>query len=189
MPDSLNKPWANAIGALVRGLHGLLVLGFLGAWVTSEFHGLAWLHRACGYTVMAALSARLVVSASRLPGTDLMRWWRRAQGWPRWWQAAAQGRVRFEALSALGLASTVIALLVLSGVTFASGWWLDRLGVSGEAPHAWEELHEALAELLMALVLLHAGLVLALSFMRGRNMAWEMVVGRRQREARRGQVE
>lgn len=181
MLDFLNKPLATPTGSLVRGLHALLVLACFGAWATSEVHGLASLHRACGYTAMVAWSARLLATALNLPGADLMRWWRMAQGWPRWWRAAAQGRVRFEALSVLGLASSVIALLLVSGVTFASGWWLDRLGVSGHVPHAWEELHEALAELLMAVVLLHAGLVLALSLMRGRNMAWEMVVGRRQR--------
>lgn len=74
MLDFLNKPLATPTGSLVRGLHALLVLACFGAWATSEVHGLASLHRACGYTAMVAWSARLLATC-RMRGKSSTRRW------------------------------------------------------------------------------------------------------------------
>ena len=73
----------------------------------------------------------------------------------------------------------VLALLTMLVATGASGWLITAEGFR----HAeWlEELHEALASLTLALVVVHVLAVLAMSVLHGENLVKAMITGRKQR--------
>lgn len=166
------------LDAPVRAAHALLAVGFLGAWLTSELKGFQPVHMAFGYTAAAALVFRLIWAGFGPRSASLSSWWRAARGWPQWWRAAREGQPRLAALSTLGLASTVVALLIGVALATGSGATMHQLGGHHAWGHALEEVHEALGNALLLVVLMHLALIGVLSVMRGRNMAWTMVTGR-----------
>ena len=162
--------------APVRVFHWLIVLSFVGAWLTSD--GRAWrpVHVTLGYTMAGLLAFRLVWG---LIGTRYARFANFVRGPRAAWQylqSLLRSRPEHHAGHNPAGALAIVALLVLIAVTSASGWatWHD---VGGE----WlEELHEGAANALFAVVIVHlAGVVLG-SLAHRENLVRAMVTGRKE---------
>lgn len=182
-------PGRRIVDAPTRMFHALFALSFLGAYLTAEGERWRALHVTLGYTFAGLLLARVLYGlfGPRQAGLGLL--WRKLLGAPAWLRAlaqAARARPLAGALRALPwrqgqnllMALAIVLLLVLALPLTLSGYasyqeWGDVFG--GEL---FAELHETLGNALLALVLLHVGLVALLSLLRRRNLAMPMLSGR-----------
>jgi cytochrome b len=158
--------------AFVRIAHWTLVLSVAAAWFTR-----GGIHEAIGY---AALGVIVLRAAWGFAGSRYARFSQFVRG-PRatldYAKAVAAGRApRYLGHNPLG-AWMVVALLVTVALTAASGWLsvTDRYwGV------AWvQETHEALADLMLVLVVLHVLGVLQASHRHRESLVAAMVTGRK----------
>lgn len=168
------------IDASVRMFHWLFAACFTGAWLTADGERWRALHESLGYAAGGLLLFRLVYG---WVGPRPARWGSlagRLSGAGGWLRRAAQVRHPAEAAALpwrqgqnLLVAAAVAGLLGLAGPLVLSGWALQQ-DLGGE----WlEELHEALANGLGSLALLHLGLILGLGLWRGQNLARPMWTG------------
>ena len=163
----------------VRVAHWTLVVSVLGAWLTAEMDGkaAAALHEWLGYLALAVL-------ALRLPwGWVGSRYARFAQfvRSPRETVAYAKAVARFSEPRHVGHNPLggwmIVALIVMVMAAAGSGWLYATDRFWGEE---WlEELHEALANGLLALVALHVAGVLFSSLRHRENLVRAMITGRK----------
>lgn len=162
--------------APVRVFHWLLAASFVGAYVTAEAERWLLLHVTLGYTVGALVAFRLLWG---LVGTRHARFASFVRG-----PAAVADYLR----SLLGRhpePSTghnpaggwaIVALLILAALSAATGW-----ATYVEAGGEWfEDLHEALSNAMLALVVVHVGAVLLSSRLHRENLVRSMITGRKQ---------
>lgn len=172
-------PGRRVVDAPTRAIHGLLALGFIGAWSTAESDALHALHVTLGYTVALLLGLRLVYGLIGPRQARLTQWWRRVAGAPSWLRAmiatpAVTGARPWRQGTNLLMAMVIVAMLAT----------VAPLALSGYATHtewggdAFEELHEFLAHALLGLVLLHLSLLALLSAVRRQSQARPMLTGR-----------
>lgn len=175
--------------APVRVFHWLTVTMFALAWLTSDGERWRPLHVSAGYTLAGLLAFRIVWG---FVGTKHARFGDFARG-PRavlaYLRSLLRGRPEHHAghNPAGGLA--VLALLTLGALTALTGWANDNeLG-----GHAAEELHEALASVMLALVVVHVAAVIVSGRLHRENLVAAMIHGRKLatpaesiRHARRG---
>lgn len=163
--------------AVVRLTHWVLAVAVLGAWLTSEVDGWRGVHMTLGYTAAGALTARLAW-ALLSPSAGLGRWLRMGAGLWRGLQAWVSGRVGVSAWMTQALGATVVVLMILVALTVSTGAGMD-LGGTRLDDTAWgewlEEWHEGLGNALLLAVLGHLGVVLALSVVRRRMLAMDLV--------------
>lgn len=185
-PPSSTAPQARAAGAgrrvtdaPTRLFHALLALGFLGGWLTGDSESWRALHTTFGYAMGGLVVWRLVyglvgprharLSASVRKLADTGAWLAGfiAGGWqkPAAWTSV---RHRLTALSTLLILALVLPL-ALSGYGTQNEW------LGGEL---LEELHEGLANALLAAVVLHLGTLVLGSLMKRENLARPMLGGR-----------
>jgi Prokaryotic cytochrome b561 len=108
--------------------------------------------------------------------------WRKFAGAPSWLRGllqAAPTATTWRQGQNLAMAGAVLLLLGLTLPLAASGIaafheWGDAIGLT----EVWEEVHEALGEGLLIVVLTHLGLIAALSLLRRKNVAAPMLTGR-----------
>jgi len=170
--------------APIRVFHALFATGFAVAWLTGDADDWRALHVALGYGLAGLLGWRLLYGWLGPRQARLGMMWRRAAGLLPWLQALP-GRLGGDGAPRAGywqqgqtLLMAVLPLLLMAGLPF--------LALSGLASYqdwdglgeASEELHEVLANALGAVALLHPGLVLLGSLLRGRNLAAAMGSGR-----------
>lgn len=178
-------PGRRTVDAPTRMFHSLFALSFAGAYLTADGEHWRALHVALGYTFAALLVFRVLygVFGPRQAGLGLL--WRKLLGLAAWlctlgtamrqgWWTALPWRQGQHLLMALA----IVLLLVLALPLTLSGYatyqeWGDVFG--GEL---FAELHEAIGNGMLAVVLLHAGLIVSLSLLRGRNLAMPMLTGR-----------
>ncbi len=169
----------HVVDAPTRVIHGLLALGFTGAWLTAESDAVHALHVALGYTVALLVGLRIVYGLVGPRHARLSQWSRRIAGTPSWLRSmitppAATGVRPWRQGLSLLMAGAVVAMLAT----------VAPLALSGYATHvqwvgdALEELHEFLAHAMLVLVLLHLSLLALLSAMRRQNQARPMLTGR-----------
>lgn len=165
--------------AFTRLAHAVLVVAFLGAWLTAEWAGLRAWHIACGQVLVGALLLRVVWSLLR-PDASLGRWWRSFVGAGRRLlsgpaaRAVRAGSLRPATWSLMGLAGVVCAIVALVPACFVTGAMLDRLA---DAPAEPVDLHRWLGTALMVAVATHVALIAVLGMLRGRCMACDMLPG------------
>ena len=70
------------VDAPTRVIHGLLALGFTGAWLTAESDAVHALHVALGYTVALLVGLRIVYGLVGPRHARLSQWSRRIAGTP-----------------------------------------------------------------------------------------------------------
>jgi cytochrome b len=161
--------------APVRVFHWLIVASFAGAWLSAESEHWRLLHVTLGYTMAGLLVFRLLWG---LLGTRHARFASFVRG-PR----AAWHYLR----SLLGPqpehhtghnpagALAIVAILLLIGVTAASGW-ATYSDLGGE----WlEELHEGAANALLMVVVVHVLGVIVGSWVHRENLVRSMLDGRK----------
>lgn len=161
--------------APVRVFHWLMVLCFFGAFITAESERWRLLHVTLGYTMAGLVGFRILWG---LVGTRYARFASFVRGpgaVARYAGAMLRGRPERHTGHNPAGALAILALLALALVLTASGWaTYNELG--GE----WlEETHEAVANLMMALVVVHIAAVVLSSWLHRENLVGAMISGRK----------
>jgi cytochrome b len=170
----LHTPTRRTVDAFTRTLHALLALSFLGAYVTAESEIFRWVHVSLGYTLGGLLLARVVWGVLGPRQARLSALWGKLSGLGVWLKGLRAGHASWSQAQNLYMAVSValilvaIAPVVLSGYVTYQEWMGDWM----------EEVHEFLGSFMLMAVLAHIGGVLALSFLRRRNLATPMLTGR-----------
>lgn len=158
-----------------RLFHWILVLCFAGAWLTAESEVWKLWHVSFGYTMAVLLAFRLVWGVA---GTRYARFRQFVKG-PAAIKSQLISYVSGKPEHHVGHnpvgALAIVAMLVLIGATVASGY-ANYEGIGGEA---FEEIHEAMANILMGLVLVHVGAVLAIGLVFKKNLVKSMLTGKK----------
>lgn len=179
--DPAPRPPAHPAGrrlvdAPTRALHALFALSFAGAWLTAESERWRDLHVTLGYAFGGLLLLRGAYGLAGPRPARLAALWQRVSGLGDWLRQARAGRLDLPRAGALGLGAAMLLLLATAAPLVLSGYAADT-GALGDG-EALEELHEGLANLALALVVAHLGLLAVLSWVRGRNLAAPMLTGR-----------
>ncbi len=161
--------------APVRVFHWLMVLSFAGAYVTAESERFRLLHVTLGYTLAGLVIFRLVWG---LAGTRHARFSDFVRGpaaiW-RYLRSLVGGRAEHHVGHNPAGALAIVLLLGLSLAVTASGFVLYNQ-LSGE----WmEDVHEAAANLMLAVVLVHVAGVAVSSWLHRENLVGAMITGRK----------
>lgn len=177
----LSRPASRRVtDATTRMLHWLMALSFTGAYLTADVDRWQRVHVTLGYTLAGLLVFRVLWGWVGPRQVRLSRLLRKLKGLPVWLKslptvtsqatlqpAWRQGENLLMAL-AVALMLAVIIPLTLSGYAFWEGWggkWLKHV-------------HEFFGNALLALVLVHIGLITLLSLFRRKNQALPMLTGR-----------
>lgn len=134
--------------------HAVLAGGFLVAWLTGD-EDLYGMHLFAGYTVLAALGARLAAALLAPAGSPLALPRPTTSPTLIWLRRLIAGDPRAMRARSPLYAWMAAAMLSFAALVAASGWIADRLP-------SVEELHEAAAELTPLVILAHIVLVTAL---------------------------
>lgn len=161
--------------APVRVFHWLIVLSFAVAWLSAESERWQLVHVTAGYTMAGLVAFRLLwglVGTKHARFGDFVRGPRAVLGYLK---SLVGGRPEHHAghNPAGGLA--IVALLVLAALVTATGW-ANYSELGGD----WlEEVHEALASGMLALVVVHVVAVFASSWLHRENLVGAMIHGRK----------
>jgi len=148
------KPSRLQLGFLL-GFHAVIAGAFLVSYVTGDADDVYFMHVFAGYAVLVALAARLAAGLVAAPGSMLRLPrpdWRSIGGWLR--RIAALDGSAFLGRSPL---HGLLAVLLLVGVGVAAA-----IGAVADYVPKVEDLHEALGEAALYIVIVHVALVLAL---------------------------
>jgi len=156
-----------------RLFHWLLAASFAGAFLTAESERWREIHVMLGYTMLGLVAFRLVWG---LVGTRYARFASFAYG-PRAVLTYVKSLLSRSPQHYLGHnpagSWAIYGLLALSALAGASGYATYN-DIGG---HAVEEVHEAIANGLLALVMVHVAGVLASSLRHGENLVRSMITG------------
>lgn len=161
--------------APVRVFHWLTVLSFAGAYITAESERWRLVHVTLGYTVAGLVVFRIVWG---LVGTRHARFASFVRGpaaVAAYLRGLLQGRPESHAGHNPAGALAIVALLGLALAVTAAGW-ASYNEIGGEG---LKELHEAAANLMLAVVGVHIAGVLLASWMHRGNLIGAMVTGRK----------
>lgn len=163
-----------------RLFHWLLAASFAGAYITSESERLAAIHVACGYSLLGLIGFRLIYG---LVGSRYARFAEFVRGPGAvigYLKSLLAGRPqRFVGHNPAG-AVAIVLLLGLGLATGASGFAMyNELG-GPMVKDALEEVHEACANAMLAVVVIHVLGVIASSVLHKENLARAMVTGRKE---------
>lgn len=161
----------------VRLFHWLLVLSFVGAFVTAESERARDVHVALGYTVLGLIAARLIWAFA---GSRYARLSSFAYG-PRDVVRYLRSLLTSRPLHYVGhnpAGSWAIYALVLLGIAAGASGYATYNDMGGE----WlEELHEGMANAMLILVFVHVAGVVVASLLHRENLAKSMVTGYKRR--------
>ncbi len=170
------KTTRRVVDAPTRLFHWLFALCFAGAYLTSESERVQQLHAAFGYTIVALLVFRLLygwLGPRPVHWSSLLTklrsgwtWWRSLRGLDDVFGVQARAGQNFAlVLATSGLLMLAVPLLLSGHVLYVdSSDWL-------------EEVHEFAANTMLLLVFAHLAWLLALSVLRGTNLARPMWLG------------
>ena len=161
--------------APVRVFHWLMVASFAGAYLSAESERWRMLHVTLGYTMAGLVAFRILWG---LVGTRHARFASFVRGpaaVARYVGALLRGRPERHAGHNPAGALAIVALLGLALAVTASGWaTFNQLGSD------WlEELHEAAANIMLAVVGVHVAGVVVSSWLHRENLVGAMVSGRK----------
>ena len=171
------------IDAPTRMFHWLFALCFVGAYLTADGERLRLVHVVLGYSMAGLLVFRVLYGLFGPRQARLSLLWGKVAAAPAWlrslkaaWSGTGQvpAPVNWRQGQYLAMAMTVIALLAVVLPLTLSGY---------AAFHEWggewlEEIHEAMGEFMLGLVLGHLAFLLTLSVLRRKNQATPMLTGR-----------
>ena len=160
----------------VRVFHAMLAFSFIGAYITAESERWRLVHVTLGYTVAALVAFRIfwgLVGTRHARFSDFVR---APQAAARYLGSMLRGRPEHHAGHNPAGALAIVALLALALAVTATGW-ANYNEFGGE----WlEEVHEAAANLMLGVVVVHVAGVIIGSWMHRENLARAMVTGRKQ---------
>jgi cytochrome b len=161
--------------APVRVFHWVMVLAFVGAFITADGERWRLAHLTLGYTMLGLVAFRVVWG---LIGTRHARFASFVRG-PRAVAAYLASILRGRPAHHVGHnpagAVVIVLLLALTCITAASGWATYH-EIGG---HWMEDLHEGVANTMLAFVVVHVLGVLASSWLHRENLVRAMVSGRK----------
>lgn len=178
---SSQTPTSSPRGILVwdlptRVFHWLLALSFAGAYVTAESERWRLVHVTLGYTVGGLIAFRLLWG---LAGTRYARFASFVRGPAavlRYLRSLFSGQPEHHVGHNPAGALSIVALLALGATLVLTGW-----STYNEIGGEWlEELHEGVANTMLAVVLVHIAAVLLSSRLHHENLARAMLTGRKQ---------
>lgn len=159
----------------VRVFHWLIVLCFAGAWLTSEGEEWRLVHVTLGYTMAILVAFRILWG---FVGTRYARFSSFVRGpscVARYVGALLRGRPQHYTGHNPAGAVAIVAMLGLAAAVVVSGW-ATYATAAGEA---FEEVHEAIASVMLAVVGVHIAGVLAASWLHRENLVRSMITGRK----------
>jgi cytochrome b len=159
--------------APVRLLHALMLLSVAGAWLTAEADGWRAVHISFGLTLAGAMVLRLLWGFVGTPPARFASFVRGPAAVATHLRELATGRGGPHAGHNPAGGWAVLALLVAGLLAAGSGW------LAWQGGDAWEEVHEALANGLLALVGLHVAAVLLTSWLARDRLVPAMLSGRK----------
>ncbi len=169
-----SPPARRTVDAFTRLLHALLAICFAGVYITSEGEVFRQVHIILGETLAGLLLARLVWG---LWGPRHVRWsalWGKLRGLGSWIEGLRTAQPSWSLAQNLFLALSVVSVLLTLALAVLSGYVTDQAW-TGE----WmAEVHELVGEWVLMAVLGHVMAVLAVSWLRRRNLAMTMLTGR-----------
>ncbi len=184
-------PGRRVIDAPTRLAHWLIAASFAGAYLSADSEHWRAVHVAFGWTMMTAVGFRLLYALVGPRPARLGVLWRKALGLPDWLRGLVRAGGLPGALAGAGSASTwrsgalqalgwtAFALLALALPLGLSGWaTFNEWGATWGGDDLLAELHEALGNAMLGLVLAHLGLIAGLSLLLRRNQARTMWSGR-----------
>jgi cytochrome b len=166
----------------VRLVHALLALSFAGAWLTAESEALHLIHITLGYTVGGLVAFRLVWGLIGSRTARFSSFVKSPQAAWRYLGALTSGQPEHHTGHNPAGAWAIVALLGLGLATAVLGWATE----TERLPDAWEELHEAAATLMLAVVGLHLLGVLVGTWCHHENLPRAMLTGRKAAPASEG---
>lgn len=166
----------------VRVFHWLLAASFAGAFLTAESERVRDLHVALGYTFAGLIAFRVVWGVIGTRHARFASFVRAPHTVLRYLRSLATARPEHHAGHNPAGGWAIVAMLVLGAAVAASGF-ANYAGWGGDA---LEELHEAAANAMLALVLVHVAAVLVSSLLHRENLVAAMFTGRRTGDAADG---
>ena len=161
--------------APLRVFHWLMVVCFAGAYLTAENDSLRLVHVTLGYTMGVLVALRLVWGVVGSRHARFANFVRGPAAVIRYLRAAVSGHPEHHVGHNPAGALAIVALLGLTVLLVASGW-AHYQDIGGE----WtEELHEIVANGMLALVVVHVVAVLASSWLHRENLVGAMIHGRK----------
>lgn len=168
--------------APVRVFHWLMVLSFAGAYLTAESERWRLVHVTLGYTMAGLVFFRIVWG---LVGTRHARFADFVRGPAdvvRYLKSLLNGRPEHHAGHNPAGALAIVALLLLTLGVAAAGW-----GTYNDLGGEWlEDVHEALANTMLAIVIVHVAAVVVSGWLHGENLVRAMLTGRKPALPREG---
>jgi cytochrome b len=159
-----------------RVFHWLLALSFAGAYVTAESERWRLAHVTFGYTLGGLIAFRLIWG---LVGTRHARFASFVRGPTavlRYLRSLRTAQPEHHAGHNPAGALAIVALLALGALLVFTGW-----STYNDVGGAWlEELHEGVANLMLAVVLVHIAAVLLSGRLHHENLVRAMLTGRKQ---------
>ena len=159
----------------VRVFHWLLVISFAGAWLTSESEAQQMIHYAFGYSACALVLFRI---AWGVVGTRYARFSQFIKG-PL--ETIRHIKALLTGNQHLGLghnpagALAMISLMILILIIGLTGYW----GVKEYFGDFIGDVHDAVASLAMAVVMIHIAAAIIMSFIQKENLIRSMVTGKK----------
>ena len=161
--------------APVRAFHWLLVLGFATAWLSAESERWQLVHVTAGYTMAALVAFRVLwgrVGTRHARFSDFVRGPRAVLAYLK---SLVRGRPEHHAGHNPAGALAIVGLLALTLLTVAAGWATYN-EIGGKL---FEEAHEALATLMLVIVVVHVLAVIVSSRLHRENLVASMIHGRK----------
>lgn len=159
----------------VRVFHWTMAVCFAGAYLTSESERLRLVHTTLGYTMAGLVVFRLVWGLVGTPHARFRNFMQGPAAVIRYLGSMMRGRPEHYTGHNPAGAVAIAGMLMLAVLVAASGWATYN-DFGGE----WlEELHEAAANTMLAVVLIHIAGVVVGSLLHGENLVRAMFTGRK----------
>lgn len=161
--------------APVRVFHWLLVLSFAGAWLTAESERWRMVHVTLGYTMAGLVAFRVLWGLFGTRHARFTDFVRGPAAVAAYLKSLLRGRPEHHAGHNPAGALAIVALLLLAIAVPATGWAIFN-DLGGE----WlEDVHEGVANAMLALVAVHVAAVAIGSWLHRENLVAAMITGRK----------
>lgn len=159
--------------APVRVFHWLMVVSFAGAWLTAESERWRLVHAMLGYTMVGLVALRIVWGLAGTRYARFSTFVRSPASVMRYLTSLVKGHPEHHVGHNPAGAIAIVAMLLMTLGLGATGW----SAYNGTGAHWVGELHEGVANAMLALVALHIAAVVASSLLHRENLIGAMVTG------------